>query len=154
MLAIDRSDLIKCLNTRGKTTVNAEDLAIDNCRKAEIIEDLGAVSPNGYASILPETFVVETVDLGDLAGFVIPSNQGYSVGIPNLKSQEEKKRLDRVESSVDKVAHEKVIRIGDIAAHFEELFEVVKLPVNVSANCDRRVNPLDVGLFDEYFSGL
>lgn len=51
-----------------------------------------------------------------------------------LESQQEQESLHRVVSSVDEIAHEQVIRLGNIAANFKQFFEIVKLPMNVSAN--------------------
>lgn len=51
----------------------------------------------------------------------------------NLQSKQKEKRLDAVESSVDKVTHEQVVRLGHVASDFEEFLQIVELTVDVSA---------------------
>lgn len=40
--------------------------------------------PHCDGSIFPEALVIETVDLCDLAGLVIASDEGYAVRVANL----------------------------------------------------------------------
>ena len=86
----------------------------------------------------------------------------------HLEGEEEEKRLDAVEASVDEVSHEQVIGVRHISAnlnkkqmwasllfpvrktipsYLEEFSEVVELAVDVSAHSHWRVNPLYVALF-------
>lgn len=51
-----------------------------------------------------------------------------------LQSQQQQECLHRVVSSVDEVTHEQIIRLGNVAADFEELFEIVELSMNITAN--------------------
>ena len=51
------------------------------------IKDFCAVPPYVYRSIFSEALIVEPVDLRDLSAFVISSDQGDSVLVPNLESQ-------------------------------------------------------------------
>ena len=51
-----------------------------------------------------------------------------------LQCQQQEERLNTVESSVDKVAHEEIVCVGDVTADFEQLLEVVELTVNVAAD--------------------
>ena len=53
-----------------------------------------------------------------------------------FECEEKKECLDWVETAVDEVAHEEVVRVGNIAAHFEQLLEVVELAVDVAANLE------------------
>ena len=51
-------------------------------------------------------------------------------------------RFDAVVSSVDVVAHEKVICVGRLAADAEKLHEVVELAMDISTHRDRTVDSL------------
>ena len=51
-----------------------------------------------------------------------------------FECEEKEECLDRVEPSVDEVAHEEVVRVRNISANFEQLLEVVELAVDVAAN--------------------
>ncbi len=92
--------------------------------------------------LLPQALVIESVDLRDLPGFVISSDQSDAVGIADLEGdskvqpdqrlervherahlerQQQQERLHAVESSVDEVAHEEIVGVGNVAADLEQL---------------------------------
>ena len=54
--------------------MDAEDFVVDEGREIEIVEDVRAEAPHVHAAVLPQAFVVETVDLRDLAALMIASN--------------------------------------------------------------------------------
>ena len=60
-------------------------LSVDDGRETEIVENFCAVPPDGDAAVLAQALVVEAVHLSDLTGLVVAANQGYPVGITNLK---------------------------------------------------------------------
>ena len=154
LLPIDRANLVERLNGRAESAVYAKDLAVDDGAQAQVVEDLGAVTPHGDRAVFAQTLVVKAVDLRDLPRLVIAPDERDAIRITNFQGQQEQKGLYGVEAAIDKVAHEEVICIGDVAADFEELFEVVELSVDVAADGDGRVDALDVGLFNEDFPGF
>ena len=54
-----------------------------------------------------------------------------------------------METTIDKVSEENVIRFWAIATDLEELHEVVELAVYVATDGDGRVHVLDVGLLEQ-----
>ena len=72
--------------------------------------------------------------LSDLTTLVISSYQGDSIWVSDFKGKQQQKRLHRIKSSVDEVAHEEIVGVWDIAPHSEEFFEVVELPMNIAAH--------------------
>jgi hypothetical protein len=62
--------------------VYAENFAIDDRSKDKKVEDLAARLPDRSIAVLLLTLLVETVDLSNLAGLVITSNEGDLVRIP------------------------------------------------------------------------
>jgi hypothetical protein len=74
--------LVDGANLRTEATVNAENLAIDDRSKDEKVKDLAAGLPDRGVAVLLLTLLIETVDLCDLAGFVIPSNESDLIRIP------------------------------------------------------------------------
>lgn len=46
-------------------------LAVDDGGEAEVVEDLGAVAPDGDGAVLAQALVVEAVDLRDLTALVV-----------------------------------------------------------------------------------
>ena len=73
------SDLIKSPDLRGQSTVDAENLAIDNGGESEKVEDLAARLPDRGIAVLSLAFFVETIHLGDLTGLVVASNECYAI---------------------------------------------------------------------------
>lgn len=54
--------------------MDAKNFAVDNRSEDEEVENLAASLPDRGVAILLRTFFVETIDLGDLAGFVVAAN--------------------------------------------------------------------------------
>ena len=59
----------------------AEDLAVDDRAQRHEVEDLTACLPDRCVAIFLHTFFVETVDLGNLAGFVVAADECYLVRV-------------------------------------------------------------------------
>ena len=95
-----------------RKSAKSTDLVLDESREGEVVEQIGEVSPNISVSVLPQAFVVETVNLGDLARFVVASEDGDAVAVPQLHRDEESDSLDGIVPSVHIIAHEEVVGIG------------------------------------------
>lgn len=67
------------------------------------------------------------------------SRKHYKISqeVTHLQCQEQQERLHRVVSAIDKVAHEQVISLWYIAPNFEQLFEIVELPMNITADLNK-----------------
>jgi hypothetical protein len=61
--------------------VHAEHGAVDDGGEDEEVEHLAAGLPDGGVAVFLLAFLVEAVDLGDLAGFVVAADQDYPVGV-------------------------------------------------------------------------
>lgn len=83
--------------------MEAEDLVLDQGGQGKVVEQVGEVLPDVGIAILSQAFVVEAVDLSDLAGLVIPSEDGDALGVSDLESDEEGNCLDGIISSIDVV---------------------------------------------------
>ena len=92
--------------------------------------------------------------MGDLSALVIPAEDCDSVAVPDFECHQESDRLHRVVPSINIVSHEQVVGVGTVAAYSEQLQKILKLPVNVAADCDRAFDRLDVALLYEDFPGL
>ena len=55
--------------------------------------------------------------------------------------------------SIHEVAHEQVFHIRDFAWHSEELKQIIKLAVNISADGDGRRERSHIAFFNQYFFG-
>ena len=88
LLPVNGPDLVQSLDTGTQTSVDTEYLAVNDGGQGQVVKYLRAVSPDRDTAVFAETFVVETVDLGDLSGLVVASNQVDSIRISNLQSEE------------------------------------------------------------------
>ena len=64
--------------------MQTEDAVSNHRRHRQIVKSVGKMLPHICIPIFPETFVVETVDLSDLATLVVPADEGDSVGVTDL----------------------------------------------------------------------
>lgn len=78
---------------------------------------------------------------------MVAADQSDAIWIAHFQAQEKKERLERVEAAVDKIAHEEVVGVGNIAADSEEFHEVVKLAVYVTTYRHGRIDCNNVSLF-------
>jgi len=91
--------------------------SINDCSKTEIVKDVAAVAPDVGIAVLPNTFVIEAVDLCNLPTLMVASDKGDSVWIANLEGDQQKQRFDAMMATVHKVAQEEIIRVGTFASH-------------------------------------
>lgn len=101
--------------------MHAEDLIIDHSSDGEIVEDLGEGTPDVERAVLADALIVETVDLRDESGFVVASEQGDPVFVPDLECQQHEECLNAVPSAIDIIAKEDVVGIWRVSSDFEEL---------------------------------
>ena len=80
---------------------------------------------------------------------MIAAYEDDPVRVPHFQCEQEEKRLDRVQSAIDKVAHKEVLGIRAWTADAKQLQEIVKLPMNVATDRDGRIHVLDIPFFDE-----
>mmetsp|Transcript_7045 Transcript_7045/g.18173 ORF Transcript_7045/g.18173 Transcript_7045/m.18173 type:complete len:311 (+) Transcript_7045:154-1086(+) len=149
LLPVDAPDLIDRRDARRQAPVHAQHHPIHQRSQAQIIKHLHAVPPHVECVVLSQALIVEPVNLRDLPRLVVPPYQKYPVRVPHLECQEQEKGFHRVQAPVDEVTHEQVVRARAVAAHFEELQHVEKLPVNVAAYRHGAVYCLHVGLLDQ-----
>ena len=94
-----------------RKNAKSTDLVLDESGEGEVVEQIGEVSPYIGVSVLPQAFIVETVNLSDLTRFVVASEDGDTVAVPQLHRDEEGDSLDGIVPSVYVIAHEEVIGI-------------------------------------------
>lgn len=83
--SVKRSNIIKGIDARRETTVETEDLVVDEGSQREVVEKIGKEFPNVGVAVFPKTLVVETVHLGDLTGLVVTAQNGDALGVSDLK---------------------------------------------------------------------
>ena len=99
--------------------MNAKRTAIRDRSQSEIIKYLAAPPPDAAAAILALTLVVKPIHLGDLPRFVVPSNERYSFGIPDLQGEQQEECLDRIKPPINEIAFSEKVR-GERSVFFWE----------------------------------
>ena len=89
----------------------------------------------------------EVEELRHLPAFVIASQHINGLGEVELEGVEEEDDLAGERPAVDVVAQEQILRFRGVAAHLQQLHEVVELPVDVAHHCHRIVQAQKVRLF-------
>eukprot|EP00350_Pseudokeronopsis_sp_OXSARD2_P009129 CAMPEP_0170550162 /NCGR_PEP_ID=MMETSP0211-20121228/8226_1 /TAXON_ID=311385 /ORGANISM="Pseudokeronopsis sp., Strain OXSARD2" /LENGTH=117 /DNA_ID=CAMNT_0010856549 /DNA_START=544 /DNA_END=894 /DNA_ORIENTATION=+ len=111
--------------------MDAENLAFYHSCDAQVIKDLCAVLPRVRISILPDRLIIEPIDSCGLSALMVPSQQGNVSRILQFEAKEELESLHRVVTSINEVSHKDVASVRDVSTHFEELQEVLELPMDV-----------------------
>jgi hypothetical protein len=87
--AIKRSDVVKGIDGRAQSAVKTEDLVFDESSEGKVVEEVGEVFPHISVAIFAEAFVIEAVDLCDLSGLVVATENGNTLWVTNLQGDQE-----------------------------------------------------------------
>lgn len=86
LYTIESSDVVQRVDTGGKTSVETKYLVVDEGGEGKVIEEIGKVLPNICISIFAEALVIKAINLSDLTGFVVTTEDGDSLGVSYFKS--------------------------------------------------------------------
>lgn len=103
--SVQSSNVIQGVNAGRQATVKAKDLVVDESGEGEVVEDIGEVFPDVGIAVFSQALVIKPVDLGDLPGLVVPSQNGDALWVSDLESNEQGDSLDRVVASVDVITY-------------------------------------------------
>ena len=84
--------------------MQAENLVLDKGSKREIVKEIGEVFPDVSIAVFTETFVVEAVDLSNLAGLVVAAEDGDAMGVADFQGDKEGNGFDGEVATVNVVA--------------------------------------------------
>ena len=87
--------------------MEAEDLVVDEGGKGEVVEEVCKVFPYIRVAIFSQTFVVETVDLRDLTGFVVATEDCDALGVSDFESDEKGDSLHGIVASINVITFAK-----------------------------------------------
>jgi hypothetical protein len=104
LYTIERSDVVEGIDAWGETPVEAEDLVVDKGGKGEVVEQVCEVLPYVRVAIFSKTFIIEPIDLCDLAGFVVATENGDALRISDFEGNEKRDGLNGVITSINIIA--------------------------------------------------
>lgn len=84
--------------------METKDLVVDKSCEREVVEKICEILPYVCVAILSKTLIIKSVDLGDLAGLVVATEDGDSLWEADFEGDEEGDGFDRVVASVDVVS--------------------------------------------------
>jgi hypothetical protein len=84
--SIKVSYLVESVKTWGQSTVQTEDLILNNCSKWQVIKQIGQEFPNVCIAVLSHALIIEAVNLGDLSAFVVTSQNRKSVWVSHFEA--------------------------------------------------------------------
>lgn len=101
--SVKGSDIVEGIDARRETSVEAEDLVVDEGGEGKVVEKVGEVLPHVCISILAEAFIIEAVHLSDLTRFVVATEDGDPLWVSDFQGHKEGHGLDGVVSTVNVV---------------------------------------------------
>jgi hypothetical protein len=134
LIAVNRTDLIERANIWTETSVNAQDLFVNQGSQAKAIKALDAMSPNTGISVFAQAFVIKSINLSNLSRLsekvtrvrewiqytssnikilllsylVIAPQQGNMTRIFEFQAEEQTERFDTVVSPINEISQEYV----------------------------------------------
>lgn len=101
LYAVESANVVKGVYAGRETAVKTENLIFDERGQGEVVEEVGEMFPDGRVAVFAEAFVVETVNLGNLAGFVVTAKDGDAMGIADFEGDEKGDGFDGEVTTVD-----------------------------------------------------
>lgn len=83
------ADLVNGPNLGAQAAVDAEELAVYDCRENQKVENVAACLPDGRVTVLLLALLVEPVNLRDLPGLVVAADENDPVGVSKVVVSDE-----------------------------------------------------------------
>mmetsp|Transcript_5553 Transcript_5553/g.8405 ORF Transcript_5553/g.8405 Transcript_5553/m.8405 type:complete len:254 (+) Transcript_5553:335-1096(+) len=147
------TNLLHCLQIRGKTPMHAKNLLINNCGNGEAIKTISERLPK-LNIVPPLTLVVKPINTIDGGTLMVPPQNEEVVRIFDFVRQQKTDGFETVLPSVHIISEEKVVGIRREVAILKETEEVIILTMDIPANFDRSLQLQQDRLADKDFSGL
>ena len=101
LLAIAKVDRISC------------DLALNESCEWQIIKKVGVVLPHSCIAVLPQTFIIETIHLGNLSALMVTTQNGDAVFEPDLQQAWVSPSYSSSSSSLPRIGCTHLIKLQD-----------------------------------------
>ena len=107
--AVKLTDVVEGINGWRESSVKTEELVVDGPGQGQVVEERGEILPGVGVPVLAAALVVEAIDLCDLAGFVVATEDRETLGVAELEGEQEGDGLDTVKASVNIISHEEIV---------------------------------------------
>lgn len=151
---IKGSNVVKSVNGRRESSMETEDLVLNQSCKWQVVKEVSEVLPNIGIAVLAKALIIESIDLGDLTRLMVTTEDGDSVFIADLEGDKKSHSLNTVVSTVNIVTHEKVVCVGAVSTNAEKLHQVMELTMNITTNSHRTAHRLYIALFNQNLASL
>jgi hypothetical protein len=98
---VQRTNVVQSIDGGTQTAVQAEDLVLDESGERKVVEKIGKVFPDIGIAVFAQALVIKPIHLCDLAGLVVSSEDGDSLGVTDFKADKKRDGLYRVVATVD-----------------------------------------------------
>lgn len=88
--------------------MDAEDLSLDDSGEGEIVKGIVEVVPDIMIAVFFGDFVIESVDVGNVARLVVAAEEHHHFGILELVEEEEEDRFHRIVAAVHVIPQEDI----------------------------------------------
>lgn len=133
----DPTDLLHRVQVGTEATVHSEDLLVDDGGDGQAVEAVGEGLPQ-LDVVATLALIVEAVDAVDGGTFVVSAENEKVLGVLYLVRKEQAYGLEGLLAAVNVVAKEQVVSLRGEAPVLEEAQQIVVLPVDVSADLERK----------------
>lgn len=117
--SVNPFDLVQGVQARGEPAVQTENLVFDDRSEGQVVKEISQEFPDVGVAILAHALVIESIDLGNLAALVVPSENCDSLSVAHLEADQKRHGLDGVVPSIYVIAHEQVVGVRRLSANFE-----------------------------------
>lgn len=146
---VQLTNVVQAIDARGQAAMQTEDLRLHQRSERKVVKEVSEDLPHIGIPVLAEALIIETVNLSDLSALMVTTENGDAIWVPDFQSNQECGRLHGVISSINIVAHEKVVRVWGLSSNSEQLSEVMELAMDISTDGDRAPHRLNIALINK-----
>ena len=81
--------------------MEAEDLVVDQGSEGKVVEEIGEVLPYVGIAVFSKALIIKPIDLCDLAGLVVATEDGDALRISNFQSHKESDGFNGIVTSIN-----------------------------------------------------
>ncbi len=147
----ETTHLVHGVVLRGETTVDAEDLLVNNGSNGEAVETVSECLPE-LDVVATLALVVEAINAVNRSALVVATKEEEVLWVLDLVGEQEADGFEALLATVNIIAEEEVVGIGRETTILKEAKKVIVLAVNIADNLDRRLQFQENRLRDEHLA--